>query len=184
MMQFRTRLPILATAILASLSLATVSLADQNLKVLDFKTSVGSFKLLGSEHPAHGRLEISFTGTVLVSGLTSGTVTPSGGVGKEYDNAQHKKQVFHGKGKIVVDGEFEAIQFFGRDLTGTFTGLGIFRLYGEFDKNLNTGDYWYEGGEHHDWGTGGSQLTVPGYNPAARAAALQPPVKIKEAPKH
>lgn len=178
MMYLRIRHAFLAGAIAAASVLCLSAQAEENLKNLNFETHVGSFKAMGADHPAHGLMQISFTGTVLISGL-NGTVSMQGNIKKEYENAQHKKQVYHGSGKMTVSGEFQGIQFFGRDLKGTFTGLAIFRMYGEFDKNLETGSYWYDGGEHKDWGTGGMQVTVPGMNLKAMQRPT-PTVKVKQ----
>ena len=179
MMHLRNRLPIAAAAIFASMSLGASASAAENLNVINFKSKVGSFKLLGTDKPAKGALEFEFTGTVLVSGLSSGNVTASGNLREEYDNPKYKKKVFHGSGKLVITGEFNAVQFFGKNVSGRYTGVGIFRFYGEFDKDLNTGTYWYDGGEPVDWGTGGAQATVPGFNRESLRRRPEPTVKIK-----
>lgn len=168
---------------ISALALATVGLlatasAAVNYKTLLFKSNLGSFKLQRGIDPAWGKLEFSFTGTVLVSGLVKGTVTPGPNVRLEYSDKKYRKLVYHGSGKIVIDGTFDAIQFFGVNVSGTFTGLGIFRPYGEFDRNLNTGEYWYEGDEHQDWGTGGPTVPVPG-KPRVQFGSAPPPPKIK-----
>lgn len=143
---------------------------------LSFETGVGSFKLLGAgEVPATGKLTIKFKGTVLVSGAVDGTkVTTTGKVLKEIDDKKHGKSVYHGEGTMVVDGKVRAVQFFGRELDGRFFGTGIFRLYGEFDKNLNTGTYKYDGDETKPWGTGGVTLAVP----SLEQATPKPVIKI------
>jgi hypothetical protein len=131
---------------------------------LDFQSNVGSFKLLGAgDTPAMGKLTFSFTGTVLVSGLEKGSkVTTSGNVRREINDTKHNKAVYHGTGTMTVDGRVRAVQFFGRDVKAKFFGQGIFRLYGEFDKNLGTGTYKYAGStEVRPWGTGGMTLAVP-----------------------
>jgi len=128
---------------------------------LNFESKVGSFKLLGANDvPAEGSLVFSFRGTVLVSGL-QGTVTPSGNVRKEYDNAVHKKTIYHGDGKLAINGKVSGVQFFGRDLNAKFDGWGIVRLFGEFDKNLDTGSYWFADGVKKPWGSGGLPVYVP-----------------------
>lgn len=130
---------------------------------LNFMANVGSFKALGSEKdPVQGTLEMTFTGTVLVSGLFQGsTVNVSGSVRKEYETKDHSKQVYFGTGRLVLSGKARAVQFFGRDMKARFYGMAIFRLYGEFDKNLDTGSYWFDGGEKVAWGTGGMPVVVP-----------------------
>jgi len=113
---------------------------------LYLKTKIGSFKFVrkGTEYP-NGRLDLSFTGTVLVSGLVSGsTLQTIGNIREEYDNKQHGKQVFFGKGKIVVVGQFRACQCFATDIDLTFKGSAILRITSEFDKNFDTGSYWFD----------------------------------------
>jgi len=145
-------------------------------------TTIGSFKMLefNDDKQPEGHLELNFTGTVLVDtneavkhprGLTT-TVRTEGNVRKEIN--YHGRVVYHGKGKIVVDGGWHALQWFGRDMTMNFNGCGVFRLTGEFDKNLETGYYWYKDGKKFDWGTGGMQPTVP----ASFYGAAKPTIKI------
>jgi hypothetical protein len=129
-----------------------------------FHTNVGSFKLLGvNEEPAEGVLEMSFKGTVLVSNLEpGGTVQVTGDVRKEIDDPSLRRQVYFGDGSIKIVGKMRAVQFFGRNLNAQYKGFGFLRLYGEFDRDLNTGYYWYEGDEEKmPWGTHGAQMPVP-----------------------
>lgn len=109
---------------------------DPNIGEINLTTRIGSFKLLDGI----GRVEVSFTGTILVSQL-KGTVTTSGNLRKEYTSKT--KEAWHGTGKIVIDGEFRAVQWFGTNLSGKWRGRGTARIYGEFDTNLETGYYWY-----------------------------------------
>lgn len=109
---------------------------DPSIGEINLATQIGSFKLLDGM----GRVEMNFTGTMLVSNL-KGTVATSGNLKKEYSSKT--KEVWHGTGKIVIDGEFRGIQWFGTALTGKWKGRGTARIYGEFDKNLETGYYWY-----------------------------------------
>jgi len=140
--------------------------------VINLSTSIGSFKMLeyNDDKPPEGHIEMSFTGTVLVDtteavknprGLTTAIQT-SGDVRLEVN--YHGRKVYHGKGKIIVDGGWHALQWFGQDMKATFNGCGVLRLSGEFDKNLETGFYWYADGKKYDWGTGGNQPTVPQAN--------------------
>jgi len=109
---------------------------DPNIGEINLTTRIGSFKLLDGV----GRVEVSFTGTMLVSQL-KGTITTSGNLKEEYTSKT--KEAWHGTGKIIVDGEFRAIQWFGTNLSGKWRGRGTARIYGEFDTNLETGYYWY-----------------------------------------
>jgi len=132
-------------------------------------THVGSFKMLefNDDKQPEGHFEMTFTGTVLVDtseatkhsrGLST-TIRTEGNV--KLEKEYHGRKAYFGTGKIVVDGGWHALQWFGRDMTGKFLGCGVFRLSGEFDKDLNTGSYWYKDGKKVDWGTGGQQPTVP-----------------------
>jgi len=128
---------------------------------LTFESSVGSFKLLGSdETPATGTLSFNFNGTVLVTG-DEAKVTTEGNVRQEYEKKEFAKKLYFGQGKMTVTGKVRSIQFFGSDVKGSFKGIGIMRMYGEFDKNLETGYFQFAGGERTPWGTNGLQVAVP-----------------------
>jgi len=126
-----------------------------------FTTKVGSFKFLprGDTLPS-GTLIISFTGSVLVSEL-HGTIVPTGAIRREYFEQKRNKQVWFGTGKLVIKGDFSSVQWFGRDLTGEFHGNGYVRLYGEFDKNLDTGWYWFDPTKKRFWGNYGTGVPIP-----------------------
>jgi hypothetical protein len=137
-----------------------------------FETKIGSFRMLefNDDSMPEGHFEMNFTGSVLVDtseavkhprGLQT-TIKTEGSIKSEVD--YHGRKLFHGTGKIIVDGGWHALQWFGRDMSGKFTGSGVFRLSGEFDKNLETGYYWYDDGKKQDWGTAGMQPTVPQAN--------------------
>lgn len=133
---------------------------------INFETHVGSFKLQGTDETfVTGALQMNFSGTVLISGVRPGTqVTVTGNVRKEYETEDKQRQVYFGTGKVVVLGQLRALQFFGRELSGRFDGVGIFHFYGEFDKNLETGFYWNDGqdAQHRTpWNTGGGSVPVP-----------------------
>ena len=171
------RLLPLGLAAVASLAVAQTPAPKDD--TLFFSTTVGSFKLLPpGPDKTKGALEMDFEGTVMVSGL-KGAATPGPGVRLELNRADHNRQVYFGKGHIRIDGEYRAIQFFGRNLKGRFTGVTIARLYGEFDKNMETGYYWYASQpEKQDWGSYGRTLTVPPYKAAAGAQG-----KVRDVPK-
>jgi hypothetical protein len=117
-----------------------------------------------ANQPASGKVEIQFTGSVLVSDL-QGDLTVSPGLIKEYQG--HGKVVYFGTGTLTVDGKFRGLQWFGRDMSGKWVGRGVVRLFGEFDKNLHTGDYWFEDETRKiAWGQGGQTVVLP--NPAGR----------------
>jgi len=118
---------------------------------LHLRCGVGSFKSIGAEiidanqkrvyKAAEGRFEVSFSGTVMVN-MIEGRVVTSGDVKKEFD--KYGRQAYFGTGKIVIYGKWRAVQWFGRDMTAVLYGNAILRLSGEFDRNLDTGQYWYD----------------------------------------
>lgn len=156
-------------------SAPTPSSAIKGADIAHFATRIGSFKLTGNDKtPPQGTLDMSFNGTVLISGPEKGTtIETKGNVRMEKETPDHEKRVYFGTGGIVVKGKVHALQFFGKDLTGTFTGIGIFRPYGEFDKKLETGFFWFEGGERRAWGTGGNLFVVPNQSATAPRARVK-----------
>ncbi len=143
-----------------------------------FETNVGSFKILprGDVLPS-GDLTMSFTGSVLVSEL-KGTITPEGNVRREYSNKERNREVWFGTGKLTLKGNFRAIQWFGRDLKAKFSGNGFVRLYGEFDKNLDTGLFWFDPKEKRYWGNHGLGVGLP----EQQFGVSPDTVKTREAP--
>jgi hypothetical protein len=128
--------------------------------VMYFNTNVGSFKILGpGEDKAAGTISFACNGSVLISGLEGNVQT---NLRRELVRKDLGKEVYFGKGTMTVNGKFSAIQFFGRDLRASWNGFGIIRLFGEFDKDLNTGEYWYAGNpQKRFWSNGGMTLTNP-----------------------
>jgi hypothetical protein len=131
-----------------------------------FKTNIGSFKILGvGDIPAAGKVEISFTGTILINraSMSDPKISTTGNLRKEYDNAQHLQVAYHGTGNIVIDGHFTSIQWFGQNMSTKWQGFGIARLVGEFDKDLKTGEYWYvqNPDDVREWGTNLREITNP-----------------------
>lgn len=111
---------------------------------LHMESKIASFKIVpkGSHLPT-GRLEMSFQGTVLISGVVPGSyVSTTGNLRKEFDD--RGKTVYYGTGKLLIVGSFRNCQWFGKDLNFNFTGDAIVRAIAEFDKNLNTGQFWYD----------------------------------------
>lgn len=126
---------------------------------LYFSCNLGSFKMLPKTELADGHVEVSFTGTLLLSGF-QGKAQVTGNVNKEYEG--YGRVVYFGTGKAVLDGKFRGIQWFGSNMTGSWKGNGVARLYGEFDQQLNTGKYWYDNAtDKSDWGTFGMNVEVP-----------------------
>lgn len=120
---------------------------------MHMRTKIGSFKAVD----ASGRFEMDFKGTVLISQL-KGTAVPSGNLRKEYDS--HGRQVYFGAGKIVVTGSWRGIQWFGTDMSATWYGAGLIRLTGEFDKDLNTGEFWFSDPSKKQFWLTSSAMTV------------------------
>ncbi|MFZ4508273.1 MAG: hypothetical protein ACOYON_11325 [Fimbriimonas sp.] len=150
----------------------------QEYGIINFQTAVGSMKCLPvGELRAEGKIDVSFNGTLLVNGL-EGKVTLFGNLRKEYENTKRKRVLYFGSGRAVIEGKFGGVQIFGREIKGTHNGFGIWRFYGEFDRNLNTGEIWYEGMPRDPMGTGGTQKGVPMPENLRRVV---PKVKVKSA---
>lgn len=157
----RIRPLIFITGLVMASSVFAQQSAPAGVDTLIFETHVGSFKILGGADPAHGKVTFSFTGTVLVNGLV-GNLTFTGNVKKEFENKERKEQAYFGTGSMTVEGTFRSVQWFGRDMKAVFQGVGIVRLNGEYDKNLDTGFVRY-GNETKmsPWYQGGRQFEVP-----------------------
>src|SRR5437763_5533596 len=160
------RVPALFTLGLAA-ALAFGQAKNPNIDTLHLKTALGSFKFFNGS----GTIHLKFKGTVLLT-FFHGTVTPAGNVRKEFPVPQIGKvverdggvrQAFHGDGEITINGDFKSVQWFGRDLDGTWVGTGGFRLFGEYDKDLNTGLFWYGSDTEHieQWGVGSGDRLLP-----------------------
>ena len=165
--------PALISAAVLAPGLAQAQQRDRD--TIFFKTNVGSFKILGVEEvepngttrprPAEGKIQITFTGTLLVNKVANNDpkITVSSGLRKEYDDRAHQQVAYHGTGTMTVDGKFTSVQWFGRDMSARWDGFGIARLVGEFDKDLKTGQYWYieNPDDIKDWGTQLKEITNP-----------------------
>ena len=147
----------IAAAILApTAAFAQTYAATQGTTILHFTCNVGSFRFVNGI----GKVDMDFKGTVLVTDL-KGTIKPSGNIKLEYDSRGRK--AYFGAGHIVVQGEFRQLQWFGQDLQGSWDGRGRALLYGEYDKNLDTGFFWFlnETDRKRPWLTGGYTVDVP-----------------------
>lgn len=106
---------------------------------MHLQTNLGSFKSIDGE----GRLEVKFSGTLLLTKHTDGKIDViSGSLRKEYDKNQ--RTIYTGTASVVITGKWRGIQWFGKDMVATWWGKGAMRITGEFDRNLKTGDYWYD----------------------------------------
>ncbi|HRJ32179.1 MAG TPA: hypothetical protein PKY51_01295 [Fimbriimonadaceae bacterium] len=109
---------------------------------LHLQANIGSFRMIDGV----GRVEISFTGSVLISGDPKKLkIETQGNLRQEH--MDDRRQTWFGTGRIVVTGSFRAIQWFGRDMRTVWYGRGIVRLTAEFDRNLKTGTFWYDNPE-------------------------------------
>ena len=155
--ELKRALPALRTTVLA-VGLLTVAAAQratpeqkgsieggENYATMHMRSNLGSFKIIPATddrgNPDAGRLEFSFTGTVLISKL-DGKATVSDGLRKEFDDMD--RVVYHGTGSIVIEGKWRAVQWFGGDMEAVWYGRGIARVVGEFDRNLETGELWFD----------------------------------------
>lgn len=131
------------------------------------KTNIGAFKINSAgDVKAFGKIRMTFKrGTLLIVGYEgANAITATSGLRVEYQNDKRKRVVYHGEGTVTLDGKFQSIQFFGRNLDMNWSGMGICRLYGEFDKAGETGTYFVKGDKERPWGTGGTYFTLPARN--------------------
>ena len=122
---------------------------------LHMTCNLGSFKI----SPGEGRVEISFTGTILVSSL-QGEVEKSPGIITEFSGLG--RDVYHGTGTIIVNGKWRSVQWFGTEMKADWYGRGHVKLTGEFDRNLDLGKYWYDDDEEKgSWLTSMREIDLP-----------------------
>jgi hypothetical protein len=169
------------------LPLAAVSSAQAGYGTLHFQTRLGSFKIvkLNMDAPAEGRLEISFTGTLLISDYQGKDFrsTIKGDIRQEFPDpkivksipANWRKIVLHGKGSLVLDGKYMAVQWFGRDMKANWHGRGFIRLYGEFDDKGDTGIYYFtDPSKTNYWQVPSIELALPGSQFGSAIPRAQP----------
>ena len=142
------------------------------------KTNIGAFKITSpGDKKAFGKIQMTFKGSILIIGYEGTTpIVASGALRVEYQDAKRQRIEYFGNGTITLDGKFRAIQWFGRNLTLNWNGMGICRAYGEFDKDGNTGTIDIKGEKTRYWGSGGTTFTVPARNANIEA----PKVNIKK----
>ena len=131
----RVLLSALALAVFASIGFAQ---QDPDNQLMDFESHLGAMRFFN----ANGRIKLTFKGTVLVRGF-KGPLTVTSGLEKQYD--AHGRVVYHGQGTLSLNGHWDSMQWFGQDMSGEWYGRGGFRLYGDYDKNLDTGWWWVDG---------------------------------------
>ena len=121
---------------------------------LHFQSNLGSFKIYGQ-----GTVTVNFSGTILVSRL-KGDISFTGAVKKEFEGLD--RVILHGTGQVKVSGVWRAVQWFGTDMSAVWYGAGFVRILGEFDKNLYTGEYWYDDAEDKKpWQSMGIEIYLP-----------------------
>lgn len=137
---------------------------DKSFGTIHWQAALGSFRLIDGQ----GRVEMTCRGTVLISQLTGfeagskGSVKLEGDFIKQYD--KDGRQVYFGKGKVIVTGKWRGVQVFGQQMAGTWFGTGRIRLDGEFDSKLESGFFWYDDPtKKTEWPTSGTlEYPVPG----------------------
>lgn len=115
---------------------------------------VGSFRLEGK-----GRVELDFTGTLLISGHSGPAPVVTGKVRKEYQGMG--RTVYFGTGRAVIEGEWRRIQWFGNNMDCRWTGKGMALVFGEYDKEKQTGRIQVDDLPELEWLTTGRAFYVP-----------------------
>ena len=152
-----------------------IAQAPQQTGEVVMKTNIGAFKITSpGDQKSFGKIKMSFKGSCLIVGYEGATLGVTPGLRVEYQDAKRQRVEYFGTGTITLDGKFRAIQWFGRNLDMNWAGLGICRVYGEFDKNGDTGTFAIKGNKPAYWGTGGMQFVLPPRN----SSFVQPKVKI------
>ncbi len=152
----------LAPAILASFGMAQGAAATPPEQGhLDFESHLGAFKIFN----ANGSIHFSFKGTVLLRGY-KGDLKYSSGIKQEYPPAGqdgHGRISLFGSGTLSFKGHWDAMQWLGKDLVGHWDGTGGYRLYGDYDRNLETGYFWMDGDQAHriPWPTQSTTFILP-----------------------
>ncbi len=141
---------------------STGKLTKEKYATLHFNTKIGSFKLLEGE----GKIQFSFTGSVMLNVYKDTKVTFTGDVKRQYEG--RGREVYFGSGTCTMVGRWKAVQWFGRNLNGMWWGNGRIRLISEFFKDpktgeLVTGQYWYNDPNNKSyWFSGGvHEIAVP-----------------------
>ncbi|MDQ2985698.1 MAG: hypothetical protein M3R13_03115 [Armatimonadota bacterium] len=120
---------------------------------------VGSFKLEGS-----GEVKVKFIGTLLIVKAANApmpTVSITGNVRKEFENAEMGRTAWFGEGVATVRGSWRHLTVFGKKMDATWNGSGIAMVYGEFDSAGKTGFITVDGSEPFEWMSSGQSFYVP-----------------------
>lgn len=111
---------------------------DPSFGTLHAKTNIGSAKSMDGK----GRFEISFEGTLLISGYKGAPIQIQGELVQQYKDSG--RTVYFGRGRCILSGQWRGAQWFGQKLDLVWYGSGVLRIRGEFDKDMNTGSFWYD----------------------------------------
>lgn len=143
--------------------------------VINLDSKLGAFKIkrYNISSPAEGRLELSFDGSLLISGYKGKPFEPTmkgliiefpdPSVLPNFNRSNIEKVVLHGKGSVVLDGSYMAVECFGRNIKARWNGRGVIHLFPEFDKNQETGYYWYKTlKSKQPWPMPNIHLEIPG----------------------
>lgn len=136
---------------------------EKEYGTINLATTLGSFRAIDGE----GDLEAQFEGTVLFSRV-EGDLEVTGDVRKEYENEELNRVVYTGEGSFRIDGSWRGIQWFGKNMRATWEGNGVVRVDGEYDRNLETGWYWFDDNieDRRPWPAEGTiDLRVPEIRP-------------------
>lgn len=134
------------------------------------KTKLGSANFINGQ----GRVEFSFQGSLLVHDVR-GSVAVTGNVVKQYE--ANRRTVYFGRGKVVVEGRWANVYWWGKDFDAKWRGQGVVRLDGEYYRDANgklkTGEMWYSDvpDEIISWpGQATLDYTLPRYKAEAPSA--------------
>ncbi len=143
---------------------------NKDFGTMHLTTKIGSCKFIDGE----GRVEINFSGSLLLSQV-KGTRVVSGNLVRQYNSPERGRELFYGKGKIVVTGSFRGMQWFGKDFSAVWYGRGTVRLSGEYYESatkpgtFESGWFWYDSpAERQPWPATG---TFEQRNPPYKAPA-------------
>ncbi len=159
---------------------------DKAYGTFHMRSNICNYKILDGE----GKVTMKFRGTVMVNRLTdlkdskkAGTIVfTSGKARKEYEG--HDRVAYTGEGVVEITGKWRGLQFFGTGLDMTWYGYGVLRGSGEFDKNMDTGRYWYDNPEQFEYLPNTTLITVPnprvyyGANPTVKGQGKQGGVAV------
>ncbi|MBL8049397.1 MAG: hypothetical protein JNJ45_12025 [Chthonomonas sp.] len=146
----------------------------KDFDILHMHTKIGTFKLINGQ----GRADISFSGSMLVSGYKGDPLVVQGNLRKEFD--RDGRTVYFGKGRIILSGSWRAVQWFGQDMQGVWFGNGVIRMRGEFDKDMNTGEYWFKDPKDLFYFPSMGTIDVPlPYKPPPSAKGVTPKKRVK-----